>query len=125
MLLKFFAVFIGGGFGSSLRWLLGLLINKYSRINFPLSTLIINILGSLLLGFLSYHFLNKADIKEELKLMLTIGFCGGFTTFSTFAYENFYSIQEGEIIKSILYIILSVILSVLMIFLGAIIAKNI
>lgn len=124
-MLKLISIFIGGGLGSSFRWLFGLLINRFYKINFPLSTFMINIIGSLFLGFLSYHFLNKVDIKEELKLALTVGFCGGFTTFSTFAYENFRFFESGEIFKSITYIILSVTLSILMIFVGAIIAKNI
>ena len=76
-----FAIFLGGGLGSVLRYLANLYI--------PMPTLFVNILGSFIIGFLYVILVDKVEISNQLKLALTVGFCGGLTTFSTFSLELF------------------------------------
>ena len=122
-MLKIFAIFIGGGLGASLRWFFGEYFFKIAK-TFPFSTLFVNILGSFILGFLAYYFANRIYISNELKSLLTTGFCGGVTTFSTFAYENYSMFENGEITKSLSYIFLSIVLSLVGIFAGVYLAKQ-
>ncbi len=122
-MLKIFAIFIGGGLGASLRWFLSETFCKIAK-SFPISTLFVNILGSFILGFLAYYFISRIYINNELKLLLTAGFCGGLTTFSTFAYENYSMLQNGEILKSLSYIFLSITLSLAGVFAGVYLAKQ-
>lgn len=112
-------VFLGGGLGSVFRYLLHLSINSYRPImNFPWSTFTINILGSLLIGVF-YALSAKYNISGEARLFLTIGLCGGFTTFSTFSNENLFLLKEGLYFILFAYIVLSVVLGILAVLLGA------
>ena len=117
-------IFVGGGLGACLRYLSGIIFFNYLNIPFPYGTFIINISGSLLLGLITMASLMKTNMDPRLMIFLTIGFCGGFTTFSTFSYEAFDLINRGFIYSSLLYICLSVILSIISTFLGIHIAKN-
>ena len=112
-----FAIFIGGGFGSVLRYLVNLYI--------PAPTLIVNILGSLVIGFLYAIFVDKIEISNQLKLALTVGFCGGLTTFSTFSLELFKMLEKGEILQSLGYILVSVIICLLFTGIGVYFGKSI
>lgn len=80
-------VFIGGGFGSTLRYLLSSYLNDYEN-GVPYGTLAANVLGSLLIGIILGLALKNETLSQNTVLFLATGFCGGFTTFSTFAYEN-------------------------------------
>lgn len=119
-MLKVFAVFIGGGIGATMRYLAGILAKENSLH----STLAVNIVGSLVLGFLFYYFSDKLHINEELKLLLTVGFCGGLTTFSAFAHENYNLICQGEILKCVLYVALSIAVTIVAVILGVYLAKQ-
>ncbi|MCP9268571.1 fluoride efflux transporter CrcB [Xenorhabdus sp. XENO-1] len=91
-----FAVFIGGGLGSVLRWLISFRLNNASA---PLAvgTLTANCVGAFIIG-LGLAYFNKATHLDPVwKLMLTTGFCGGLTTFSTFSVEVVYLLQAGKI----------------------------
>lgn len=116
-MLNSLVVFIGGGFGALLRYLIGLAINGI------VATLVVNIIGSLLLGFLAGIFYLKSGINPLLKLALTIGFCGGFTTFSTFSLEALELIKQSNFTSAVLYIILSVVVCLVAVFMGAYLAK--
>jgi CrcB protein len=115
-------VFLGGGMGSVLRFLLskGLYPLFSSAIT---GTFTVNILGSFLIGFL-IGFELKNIIDKPLYLLLVTGFCGGFTTFSAFALENYSLIKSGDHLQALLYIFLSVILGLLAIGLGFVIARQ-
>lgn len=106
---------LGGGLGSILRYLISVVTLKYFNSPFPLATLIVNVLGSLLLGF----FTAKTNWSSyELKLLFTVGICGGFTTFSTFSLEMFRMIEANNIFNAVLYLILSVVLGISALFVG-------
>jgi fluoride exporter len=103
----FFLIFFGGGIGSLLRYFLGKIIQSNIYTSLPVATLIINILASLILGFFVGKSLNQ---NEELKALIAIGFCGGFSTFSTFSNETLQLFLNGKTNEGITYIFLSVIL---------------
>lgn len=111
-----FYVFIGGGLGSVLRFLISNYTQKLWNIKeFPLGTFTVNILGCFLIGLASAYFLK---IDNYLKFLIIAGFCGGFTTFSTFSIENYSLWQGGNYGILALYIILSVFVGFLAVFLG-------
>ena len=80
-------VFVGGGFGSVARYFLGRWLNNMETA-IPYGTMLSNVLGSFLVGFVLGYLAKSTNISETQSLLLATGFCGGFTTFSTFAYEN-------------------------------------
>ena len=103
---------IGGFIGSVLRYLAGLIPYQPDS-GFPIKTLAINIIGSFLLGLLAALAAKFEGFDPRVLLMLRAGLCGGFTTFSTFAYETGELFKAGNILTGIIYIALSVILGVL------------
>ena len=121
-MLNILAIFIGGGLGSLSRYGIAVLLKAYS-IDFPLATLSVNIIGSLILGFAVALFWNKVPMHDTLKLAITVGFCGGLTTFSTFSWETFDLIKNGEFLLAFLYAVISVIVCLLAISLGAFLSK--
>ena len=121
-MLNLFAIFIGGGIGSLSRYGISILLRMYSM-DFPLATLSVNIIGSLILGFAAALFWKEAPLHSTLKLAITVGFCGGLTTFSTFSWETFDLIKQGEYLLAFLYAIVSVLVCLLAISLGAFLSK--
>ncbi|MCQ2973207.1 MAG: fluoride efflux transporter CrcB [Bacteroidales bacterium] len=117
-------VLLGSGIGGVLRYL----ISKYLKFSifgsFPLATFLINILGCFLIGLFCELF-NKNEISENLKILLTVGFCGGFTTFSTFSNESFGLIKTGDYLSTAVYISISVFLGILAVYLGSKVAGKI
>ena len=117
-------VFIGGGLGTIMRFLIGKLI-PYSGKGFPWNTFCANLLGCLLIGLLTGYFLrNSSENQSSLILFATIGFCGGFTTFSSFANENLSFIRSGDYAILLSYSLLSISTGILMVYLGILIDKH-
>lgn len=122
-MLNLLAIFLGGGIGAVSRYLISLNLAKNFEINLPVSTFLVNVIGSFVIGFLYILFIEKADITPAIKLALTVGFCGGLTTFSTFSLELFEMIGNQQIFHAFSYIILSVTICVIMTAIGAYFAK--
>lgn len=109
---------VGGAVGSVSRYLAQLLVARHFVYPFPLGTLLVNVLGCLLIGFF-YAAAERGTIASpELRLLLTTGFCGGFTTFSTFSYETLTLLTDGEYFFVALYAAGSVLLGLLAAFAG-------
>lgn len=116
-------VFIGGGAGSALRYLVGKIFNNTTQ-GFPWGTFSVNIIGSLLIGILMGMALKNSSLSENQTLLLVTGFCGGFTTFSAFAYENQVFLKEGDFTNFFIYTLGSIGLGLLAVFLGFFLSKN-
>ncbi len=117
-------VFIGGGLGSVMRFLVGKLL-PYSGKGFPWNTFCVNLLGCLLIGLMSGYFLrNSTENESSLVLFSIIGFCGGFTTFSSFANENLSFIRSGDFTIFLIYSLLSFTSGILMVYFGILIDKQ-
>jgi CrcB protein len=101
-------VALGGAIGSVARYLVGLTVQSRSGLDFPVGTLLVNITGCLLLGFLAGYLLQSSVISPEIRALLTTGLCGGYTTFSTFCYETVTLIQDADWRRATLYVVLSV-----------------
>lgn len=115
-------IFLGGGAGSVLRFLISNYTQKTVNINnFPLGTFLVNVIGCFLIGWLTAYFVK---VDSYLKFLLVTGFCGGFTTFSAFSAENFSLWQSGNYGMLILYILLSVIVGFGAVYLGMQLVKN-
>ena len=112
-------VFLGGGLGSVMRFGIGRLL-QYFQLNtaFPWATFSVNIIGSFLIGLLIASEFRMTDNYNVVKSFLIIGFCGGFTTFSSFAYENYYLMKQGQLGLFLTYSLISLILGVASVYLG-------
>lgn len=117
MLKNILLVALGGAIGSSLRYFLGTKLSGLNVFHFPFATAIINILGCFAFGFIM-GYTSKNDVFGITKPLLLIGLCGGFTTFSAFAWENFTLLQQQQYFKSFVYILSSVVCSVSAVFAG-------
>ena len=106
---------LGGGAGTNARYFLGKLVARLQGdIEFPWATFFINVAGSVILGFVAAAYLNHPDpARRNWYLLLGTGFCGGFTTFSTFSYETLKLLEDGKPWAAIAYSLSSVVLRLL------------
>jgi len=116
-------VALGSGVGGFLRYAISDVVYKHSPSLFPYGTLFVNIVGSFLLGFILFYLDAVKLISAEMRLFLTIGLCGGLTTFSTFSYETVKLIQDSEYLLAGSNILLNVFITILAVFLAAFISK--
>ena len=98
---------LGGAVGSVLRYLIGGAVQRTSASGFPIGTMFVNVSGCFLIGILVRQFLNM-QLSPELRALLIVGFCGGYTTFSTFSGETLGLIEGGEYARATTYVVLSV-----------------
>lgn len=115
-------VFVGGGLGSVLRHVIGKFLNTDSGL--PYGTFTANIVGSLLIGIILGLATKNNALTQNQVLFLATGFCGGFTTFSTFAYENHVFLKSGDFINFAIYTIGSFVFGFLAVFLGIYLIKQ-
>lgn len=121
--MKFLIVAIGAGFGGGARYWLSNLVSRLLPVFFPYGTIAVNVIGSIILGILIFGFEEKGNLSLTLKLFLGVGFCGGFTTFSTFSLETFSLIKNTEFLLAGLNVFGNVILTIFGIYLGYLIAR--
>lgn len=123
LLAKFIAVGFGGAFGAIARYALNLFFAK-TFAPFPFATFLINIIGSFLIGLLAYIFTEKFPEHENLRLILTVGFLGAFTTFSTFELETFELIREKQLVTAFIYVSGSFAVGLIAVFSGIWLARK-
>jgi fluoride exporter len=119
----FLIVFLGGGLGAALRHGANLAAARLFGTNFPYGTLIINVLGSLLMGLIAEFFALKAGLPQHWRLFLTTGILGGFTTFSAFSLEAALLYERGELAGAAIYIVASVVFAIGALFAGMAIVR--
>ena len=125
MLKTILLVGIGGAIGSIFRYVTHWATTKYFQGSFPLSTFLVNILGSLLIGLFIGYLGKYFPENHPLKFLLIVGFCGGFTTFSSFALENYNLLQNNHQITAYIYMATSIILTISAVGLGSYLSKYI
>ncbi len=123
MLKTILYIAIGGAIGSVLRYLTTIFVSKYWSSHFPLATFITNVLGCFLIGFL-IGVLEKNNLaNSNLKWFLITGFCSGYTTFSTFGYENYSLFQGNNSLLAFMYIGLSILVGLFAVWFGLFVTK--
>lgn len=114
---NYFLVSIGAAIGGAARYWLSNIVYKILPENFPYGTLSVNFIGSLFIAIIMYVFDSKELISPNLRLFLTIGFCGGFTTFSTFSLETINLLKDAQYLLASLNILVSLILCLFTVYL--------
>jgi CrcB protein len=114
----------GSAIGGVGRYLLGGLVQRMAAGTFPAGTLVVNVSGSFLLGLLLRYAMETPAVTPELRALLTVGLCGGYTTFSTFSYETLALLEDGDWGRAGLYVALSLALSLLATFVGVAAARE-
>jgi CrcB protein len=109
---------LGSAIGGVSRYLVGGFMQRLVAGTFPVGTLLINVTGSFLLGLILRYGVETSTLTPEMRAFLTIGVCGGYTTFSTFSYETVALAEDGQFARAALYVALSVGLSLVATFLG-------
>lgn len=116
--MNYLIVFLGAGLGGAARHGVNILIPRLTGGTFPLHTLVINVLGSFLMGLIAEYFALKANLPPAWRLFLTTGVFGGFTTFSAFSLDAALLYERGQLTAAAVYVTASVVLSILGLFAG-------
>ena len=116
---------LGSALGGVGRYVGGELVQRAAPTTFPTGTLAVNITGCFLLGLIIRYAIETPTVSPELRAFLTIGICGGYTTFSTFGFETARMMEDGEWTRAVLYLALSVIVSLGAVFLGFAAARQV
>lgn len=120
---KFIELIIGGALGTVARYVLGGVVYRFAGFDFPYGTMAVNLLGCAILGFLSTLASEKFILGSDVRTFLMIGFCGAFTTFSTFIFETNSLIQDGQVTRAFVNVAVSVVFGFVLFRAGIIIAK--
>ena len=120
---NYFIVFFGAGIGGMVRYWGTNFIYKFLSPTFPYGTLFVNVLGSFIIGIVMYYLDSNELVSQDLRIFLTVGFCGGLTTFSTFSYETINFLKGKEFLFAGLNIVLNVLFTLLALFLAYKISK--
>ncbi|MDB5228532.1 MAG: crcB [Bacteroidota bacterium] len=117
-MVKYVYITVGGASGCLLRYLVILFISSKSTSSFPVGTFLVNILGCMLIGLLFGFFSVNGEVDDRMRFLLFVGFLGGFTTFSSFAFESMRLMSSGMTAMSLLYIVLSNVIGIILVFAG-------
>jgi CrcB protein len=120
----YFAIAFGGALGAISRYWVSTSTNRWLGDGFPYGTLTVNVIGSIVIGFLTIVLADRLNVSNEIRLGLIVGFLGAFTTFSTFALDTVYLIDNGSILRAAAYGLVSVVFSVLGVWAGIFAAKQ-
>ena len=123
MIEKLLAVAFGGSIGAVLRFVIYELVESKHKSNFPWGTLTVNLLGSLVIGFLWGYF-SKVYISPSMRMLIFVGILGSFTTFSTFAFDNFSLIRNGEFTLMTVYVLMTNVLGIVLSFGGYALSRS-
>jgi len=122
--MNYLVVFIGGGLGSCLRHVVNVVCPRFLGTNFPYHTFIINITGSIVMGLIAGYLAFKGDAAQSWRLFLMTGILGGYTTFSAFSLDAGLLYERGELGLAALYVLGSVVLSILGLFAGLALVRS-
>ena len=122
-MIKIMAIMTGGGLGAAARYLLFMLVQRFSSQAFPYGTLAVNLVGSFLIGYL-WALFEGTRLTGEWKLFIFTGFLGGFTTFSTFARETTQLMKVGEYKTALTYMLVSNVVGIALVVLGFMLARK-
>jgi CrcB protein len=114
---------LGGGVGSILRYLTSMLVTTYFHTVFPLATFVVNVLGCLAVGLITGFLESRQILNFDLKVLLITGFCGGYTTFSTFSAENINLFRSGHSLAAFIYLSASILIGLSAVWLGLALTK--
>ena len=120
----YLSIVLAGGCGALLRYLLGGAAVNLNLSALPFGTLLVNVLGSFLIGYLSWSMLHRWQLSREMQVVVLSGFLGGFTTFSAFSLEVVKMVEEGVSGRALIYVVSSVVLSISMCLFGLMLAKQ-
>jgi len=120
----YLAIILACGTGALLRYLLGGGVLNLNHATLPFGTLLVNVVGSFLIGYLSWSLVYRLHLSKETQVVLLTGFLGGFTTFSAFSLEVVKYFEDGHIARALVYISSSVVLSIGMCMLGLWLARQ-
>lgn len=109
---------LGSAIGGGARYLLSRAVHDWGAFTFPAGTLVVNVLGAFVLGFVMRYALDTSALSSEFRAFLTTGLLGGFTTFSAFSYETATQLEDGNYKRAVTYVLLSVLGCLLAMYLG-------
>jgi len=124
MLSRYLLVVIGGGTGALARYVAASAIMTRFGGKFPLGTLVINVTGSFLIGFLMTGLTERWQVDPRWRLLLVVGFLGGYTTFSSFEWETYSAARDGEVFLAMINVAASVMLGYAAVWLGSVLGRR-
>ena len=118
-------VMLGGSLGAIMRFVVSTTITEKFGTGFPYGTLTVNVIGSFIMGFLSMWLVERLGLDPLLRLAIFVGFLGAFTTFSTFSMETMNLFEQGNALKALVNMFVSVLFSIIAVWLGVVLGKQI
>lgn len=115
--MQYLAIFVGGGLGSLLRFAFSK-INGESYAVLPFGTIIANFLSCIVLGFVMALLVSKTPVSPSVKLFFAVGFCGGFSTFSTFSFETYQFLEKGDFLMAFVNVFMSIFVCLVALYIG-------